>query len=227
MKDSTEAWLLVSGLLSGSADPGLADATLEHVLSLRETASSGDVSYARSQLAVRSGNLQQAFELAQQAVEENPRRIEFLTWAGRLALNLKQPEAGLEYIRRAWQLDPEDHDLALAYADLLARTGDPDGARRIMREMTQTPDVMLSRILFEIAAADRQAAAAWRWSSMTLRSRRTTRRRRRKRWITGARPSTIMAGSSPATAPWRRRSAGRSCWPSMAMWPRRGANCVT
>ncbi len=160
MEDSTEAWLLVSGLLSGSADPGLADATLEHILSLRETASSGDVFYARSQLAVRSGNLRQAFELAQQAVEENPRRIEFLTWAGRLALNLKEPEAGLEYIRRAWQLDPEDHDLALAYADLLARTGDADGARRIMREMTQTPDVMLSRILFEIAAGDRQAAAA-------------------------------------------------------------------
>lgn len=160
MEDSTEGWLLVSGLLAQSADLALADATLEHILDQRENVSSGDVFFARSQLALRSGNLRQAFELARKAVEENPKRIEFLTWAGRLALNLKLPETGLEYIRRAWQLDPENHDLALAYADLLARTGDPDGARRIMREMPQSPDVMLSRILFEIAAADRQAAAA-------------------------------------------------------------------
>lgn len=160
MEDSTEGWLLVSGLLAASGDPTLADATLEQILSQRENASAGDVYYARSQLAVRSGNLQQAFELARQAVEANPQRIEFLTWAGRLALNLKLPDTGLEYIRRAWERDPDDHDLALAYADLLARTGDADGARRIMREMKQTPDVMLSRILFEIAAADREAAAA-------------------------------------------------------------------
>lgn len=160
MEDSTEGWLLVSGLLAQSGNPKLADETLEQVLSQRENASSGDVYYARSQLAVRSGNLQQAFELARQAVEDNPQRIEFLTWAGRLALNLKLPDTGLEYFRRAFERDPDDHDLALAYADLLARTGDADGARRIMSEMTQTPDVMLSRILFEIAAADREAAAA-------------------------------------------------------------------
>jgi tetratricopeptide (TPR) repeat protein len=160
MDDSTEGWLLVSGLLARSGDPALADSSLEHVLSQREGASAGDVFYARSQLAVRSGNLQRALELAGKAVDESPKRVEFLTWAGRLALNLKQPETGLGFIRRAWKLDPEDHDLALAYADLLARTGDADGARKIMREMTQTPDVMLSRILFEIAAADRRAAAA-------------------------------------------------------------------
>ena len=101
MEDSTEGWLLVSGLLAQSADPALADDTLEHILDQREGASSGDVFFARSQLALRSGNLRQAFELARKAVEENPKRIEFLTWAGRLALNLKLPETGLEYIRRA------------------------------------------------------------------------------------------------------------------------------
>jgi len=158
MGDTTEAWLLVSNLLSQADDPALADETLEHILAQRDGASSGDVFFARSQLAVRAGNLRSAFELARQAVEQNPERIEFLTWAGRIALNLKLPETGLEYIRRAWQLDPDDHDLALAYADLLARTGDADEARKVMSEMAQTPDVMLSRILFEIAASDRTAA---------------------------------------------------------------------
>lgn len=160
MDDSTEGWLLVSNLLARSADPGRADATLEQILAQRENASSGDVFYARSQLAVQSRNFQQAFELARRAVESDPQRLEFLTWAGRLALNLKLPETGLEFIRRAWELDPADHDLALAYADLLARTGDEEGARDVMREMDQTPDVVLSRILFELAAGERNAAEA-------------------------------------------------------------------
>lgn len=160
MDDSTEGWLLVSGLLSRSGDPARADATLEQILEQRENASSGDVFYARSQLAVQSRDLRQAFELARRAVESDPERLEFLTWAGRLALNLKLGDTGLEYIRRAWELDPDDHDLTLAYADLLARSGDAEGAREIMSGMMQTPDVLLSRILFELAAGERQAAEA-------------------------------------------------------------------
>jgi tetratricopeptide (TPR) repeat protein len=160
MGDSTEGWLLVSNLLAQSADPARADATLEQILAQRENASQGDVFYARSQLAVKAGELRQAFELARRAVESDPERIEFLTWAGRLALNLKLPEAGLDYIRRAWELDPEDHDLTLAYADLLARSGDAEGARAVLSGMKQTPDVLLSRILFELAAGEREAAEA-------------------------------------------------------------------
>jgi len=158
MDDSTEGWLLVSGLLARSADPVQADATLEQILSQRQGASSGDVFYARSQLAAQSRKLQQAFELARQAVEQDPQRVEFLTWTARLAINLRLPDTALEYVRRAWQLEPDDHDLTMAYADLLARTGDRDEARKVMREMTQTPDVMFARIMFEIVAAERAAA---------------------------------------------------------------------
>jgi len=160
MDDSTEAWLLVSGLLARSADPVQADATLEQILQRRQTASPADVFYARSQLSAQSRKLQQAFELARQAVEQEPERIEFLTWTARLALNLQLPDTALEYVHRAWQLDPKDHDLTMAYADLLARTGNPDESRRVMSEMTQTPDVMFSRIMFEIVAADQSAALA-------------------------------------------------------------------
>jgi tetratricopeptide (TPR) repeat protein len=160
MNDSTDAWLLVSGLLARSADPERADAVLEHILAQREGASAGDVFYARSQLAVQSRQLEKAFELARQAVEQDPERVQFLAWAARLALNLDLPETALEYIGRAWRLDPANHDLALAYADLLARTGDRDAAREVMRNMQQTPDVMFSRIMFEIVAAERAAAVA-------------------------------------------------------------------
>jgi len=158
MEDSTEAWLLVSGLLARSADPVQADATLEQILQVRQHASTADVFYARSQLAAQSRKLQQAFELARQAVEQDPERVEFLTWTARLALNLQLPDTALEYVRRAWRIEPEDHDLTMAYADLLARTGRQDEARKVMAGMVQTPDVMFSRILFEIVAANQPAA---------------------------------------------------------------------
>lgn len=133
---------------------------LEHLQSVRENANSADVYFARSQLAVSARDLEQAFEYARRAVELNPERPEFLTWAGRVALNLKLQDTGIEYIRRAWELEPDNHDLALGYADLLAKNGDPDAARKVMQGMQQTPDVMLSRVLFELAAKNRSGAEA-------------------------------------------------------------------
>jgi len=158
MDDSTEAWMLVSGLLSQAGNPAQASDILEEILTSRGTPDNGYSMFARSQLAVRSQNIRRGFELARQAVEMDPDQVDFLTWAGRLALNLKLTETGLEYIRRAWQLDPEDHDLTLAFADLLARNGSGEEARTVLRDMPQTPDVMLSRILFELSAKDRPAA---------------------------------------------------------------------
>jgi len=160
LNDSTDAWLLVSRILARASDPVQADVVLEELLARRPEADEADVYYARSQLAVTSGDLKQAFELARRAVELNPERTEFLTWAGRIALNIGLKDTGLEYIRRAWELAPEEHDLALGYADLLARNGQPDAARKVMEEMRQTPDVMLSRILFELADNKRSRAEA-------------------------------------------------------------------
>jgi tetratricopeptide (TPR) repeat protein len=160
MEDSSEAWQIISNLLAQSGNPQRADRMLNDILAEREGVAEADVLHARSQLAVRAGQPEQAFELARRAVELEPKRIEFITWAGRLALSLKLQEMALEYFRQAWRLDPEDHDLSLAYADLLARTGNPDAARKVMREMPQSPDVMFSRILFELAAQERSAAEA-------------------------------------------------------------------
>lgn len=160
MEDSTEAWQIVSNLLAQSGNPQRADRMLNDILAEREGVAEADVLHARSQLAVRAGQPEQAFELARRAVELEPERIEFITWAGRLALSLKLQEMALEYFQQAWRLDPQDHDLSLAYADLLARTGNPDAARKVMRDMPQSPDVLFSRILFELADQERGAAEA-------------------------------------------------------------------
>ncbi len=158
MGNTTEAWILVSTLLSRSADSEKASVLLGNVLASQGAVNNGDAVFAQSHLAVRSGDRNGAYELAEQAVELEPERIEFLIWAGRLALNLNQLGAGLQYVKKAWKQNPGDHDLALAYADLLSRTHRVVKARQVMANMQQTPDVMLARILFEINVEDRDRA---------------------------------------------------------------------
>ncbi len=158
MGNSTEAWIKVSSLLARTGNTEKAAAVLQNVLVRNGNVDNASAMFAQSQLAVQERQFEQAYVLAQRAVELQPTEIEFLTWAGRLALNLNRTGDGLNYIERAWQQVPEDHDLALAYADLLARTGQADKAREVMQGMPQSPDVMLSRILFEIK--DRKMEAA-------------------------------------------------------------------
>ncbi|MBT8057775.1 MAG: tetratricopeptide repeat protein [Gammaproteobacteria bacterium] len=158
LEDSPDAWLLVSRILTLSGEPDQADATLLHLQGQRADADPADVYFARSKVAASARELEKAFEYARQAAELDPERVEFLAWAGRVALNLDLEETGIEYVRRAWELDSDNHDLALGFADLLARTGREGQARKVLEGMTQTPDVMLSRILFELSAQNRVAA---------------------------------------------------------------------
>ncbi len=158
MEDTTEAWLLVANVLAQAAGPEQADGMLEQLLTTRGTADDATALFVRSHLAARLQDLNRAFEMARQAVELKPEQVEYLSWAGRLALNLKLTETGLEYVRRAWRVAPDNHDLSLGFADLLARNGHEEEARTVMSEMPQSPDVMLSRILFELASKKRTAA---------------------------------------------------------------------
>ena len=157
-EDQESAWLQISRVLGRSASPEKAVKVLDHLLTEQNAQTSAMGFYVRSQLAMRTGEPGKALELARQAAERAPDRIEFLAWAGQLALNQRDIEGGKDFIRQAWELEPDDHDMTLAYADLLARTGETDAARKLMRDMKQTPDVMLSRILFELAAEDIPAA---------------------------------------------------------------------
>jgi tetratricopeptide (TPR) repeat protein len=116
------------------------------------------VYFARSKLALQGRRLQDAFEFARRTVELYPDRLDYLTWAGRVALNLKLTPTAIEYVRRAWRLEPDNQDVAMAYADLLARDGQFETARAVMQGLPSAPDVMLSRILFELAANNRLEA---------------------------------------------------------------------
>jgi len=156
--DKEAAWAQVSKLLARSPSPDKAMKVLDNLLSESGEEVSASGLYAQSQLAVRAEEFAKAYELARSAVEKEPGRVALLSWAARLAIAQGDKQAGMEYMRRAWEVQPDDHDLTLAYADLLARDGQADAARKLTREMKQTPDVMLTRILFELSANEPAAA---------------------------------------------------------------------
>ncbi len=154
MDDRAKAWSLIATLLGQTPHPEKASKVLQSLLSRHGDQENADALHAQSQFAARSGNRDRALGLAELAIAVEPERIEFVIWAGRLALSLEKPDQALDYFGRASALSPDDHDLALAYADLLARNGQEDTARATMAGMKQVPDVMLSRILFEISAEE-------------------------------------------------------------------------
>jgi tetratricopeptide (TPR) repeat protein len=156
--DKDAAWSMVSSLLGRSGSPEKAMKTLQSLLETNGETDNAAGIYAQSQLALRLGDLNQAYDYAQRAVELNPEQQNYLLWAGQLARRLEKADQALEYTRRAWELNPRGHDITLAYADLLARNNQPDKARELMLNMEQSPDVLLSRILFELSADDKAAA---------------------------------------------------------------------
>lgn len=158
--DKAATWSTVSGMLARSDSPEKATKVLDSLLAAEGESESAAGYHAKSQLAARSGNVDMAYDFAQKATELQPVNVEFLIWAGRLALNKGNTEDGIQFMKRAWEVHPDDHDLALAYADLLARSGRREEARKIMTDMKQTPDVMLTRILFELSAGEKSAAIA-------------------------------------------------------------------
>lgn len=158
--DRDDAWLMVSNLLAQAADPRKANELLGRLLEAAGGLDNADALFLKSQLLARMGEFTEAARLADEALVLTPERIQLLTFSGRLALSLEDLDKAVEQFGRAWALDPENHDLGLAYADLLARAARAEEARSVMESMDPTPDVLLSRVLFEITAEEPARARA-------------------------------------------------------------------
>lgn len=158
--DKDAAWGMVANLLGRSASPEKAARSLDSLLEAEGEEDNPAGIFAQSQLAARLGDFEQAYVLAARAASLDPGRQNYLLWAGQLASQKDDKEQAIEFVRQAWELNPRGHDITLAYADLLAKNDQPEKARELMREMDQTPDVLLSRILFELTAQNNAAALA-------------------------------------------------------------------
>ena len=159
-EDREESWGMVSSLLAQAGDPRKALDILNTLVNDYDGDGNKDTLFVRSQLLARMGEFQPAMDLANRALEQMPERVELLTFSGRLALSLDDLPLAVERFGMAFEVDPDNHDLGLAYADLLSRQARADDARAVLESMNQTPDVLLTRILFELTAQEPDRALA-------------------------------------------------------------------
>ena len=158
--DPEDAWSMVTTLLAQANDPRKANEILKSLMESQGGLGNADAIFVQSQLLARMGEFEEAARLADQAIGLTPDLVPLLTFRGRLALSLEDLDTAVERFGQAWAIDSDNHDLGLAYADLLARAARADEARQVMESMEQTPDVLLSRILFEITAKEPERARA-------------------------------------------------------------------
>lgn len=156
--DQELGWNTVIALLAPIDDQARADRILERLLEEFDGRSNVSAMYARSRLAANFGDLDQAVELADQAISMEPGRADILAWSGRLALNLGDSELATSRYRQAWQASPDDEQIAMTYAELLKRNDDVKGAQAVLAQLPDTPEMRFARIIFAMDSGDRENA---------------------------------------------------------------------
>ena len=151
-------WDIVIALLAPVDDQDRAFKILDRLLEEYEGGSNVSTLYARSRLAANFGDLEGAFELANQAITLEPERADLLAWSGRLAINLGNQPMALSRYRQAWEANPSDVQIAMAYAELLKRSDDLVAAQAVLAQLPDTPDMRFARIIFAMDAGDRENA---------------------------------------------------------------------
>jgi tetratricopeptide (TPR) repeat protein len=158
--DQSHAWEMIATLLSRAENPQKATAVLERLLMHRGSEDNMHALYAQSQLAARTGNLINARELAEMAIVLSPERAELLVWAGRLAVSQGDNDSAIDHYGQAWNLDPVDRDVSLAYAELLNRSGSASRAQQVLEGLPDTPEVRFTRIAYALQAGDQELASS-------------------------------------------------------------------
>ncbi len=153
-------WGIVIALLAPVEDQVRAYKILDRLLEEHDGGSNVSALFARSRLAANFGDLEEAFELANQAIKLEPERADLLAWSGRLAINLGDEPMALSRYRSAWEASPSDVQIAMAYAELLKRSDDLPAAQAVLAQLPDTPDMRFARIIFAIDAGDRENAEA-------------------------------------------------------------------
>jgi tetratricopeptide (TPR) repeat protein len=156
--DPLGAWNTVASLLSVSVHPEKAEQILDRLIEENEAQENPYALFAGSQLAARTGNLEQAVSLSDQSVALAPDQAELHAWAGRLAANTGREADAAEHFGKAWALQPEDRSYALMYANLLRQNGEMDKANEILGELPDEPELRFTRIAFSLESGDRPLA---------------------------------------------------------------------
>ncbi len=156
--DQARGWGIVVSLLAPANDQGRANKVLDNLMKDADANASVDALYARSQLAARTGKLEQATVFIDQAIALEPARTDLLSWSGKLAVNRKDMDQALQRYRQAWKISPDDPSIAMAYAELLKREQDPRAAQAVLAGLPDTPEMRFARIAFSLEMRDKAFA---------------------------------------------------------------------
>jgi Flp pilus assembly protein TadD len=156
--DKALGWRIVTSLLAPAPDQARATKVLDSLMKDFGADSNVDILIARSQLAARNRNFEQAVILANTAIELDPENTDSLIWAGRLAISMGNDALALSRYRQAWKTIPQDRQIAMAYAELLKRNNDLTAAQAVLAQLPDTPDMRFARIVFALDANDRDTA---------------------------------------------------------------------
>jgi tetratricopeptide (TPR) repeat protein len=151
-------WAIVIALLAPVSDQVRADKVMESLLDKFDARLNVDALIARSQMAARLGELDKAKEFSDKAIEQAPDRADLLAWSGRLAVNMGDKSLALKRYQQAWQLAPDDPQVAMSYAELLKRNKDKEAAQKVLAQVPDTPDMRFARIVFALDVDDRENA---------------------------------------------------------------------
>lgn len=156
--DREEGWSIVISLLAPVEDQGRANKILDRLLEDVGGGPDAGALYARSRLTASFGDLNQAFDLADEAIKLAPDRADLLAWSGRLAVNLGEQTLALSRYQQAWEAEPGNEQVAMAYAELLKRNDQLQAAQAVLAQLPDTPDMRFARIIFAMDAGDMDSA---------------------------------------------------------------------
>ena len=156
--DQTQGWRIVIALLAPANDQVRANKVLDNLLKDFDAESNVDALFARSQLAARTGDLDKATDLINKAIVLETGRADLYAWSGRLAVNNGNQSLALKRYRQAWQADPEDQVITMAYAELLKRNDDIATAQSVLAQLPDKPEMRFARIIFALDTGDRKGA---------------------------------------------------------------------
>ncbi len=105
---------------------------------------------AQSRLAAKLANLQLARELSVAAANTLQESTNAQIWAGRLAISAGDMPAATPFFKQAWKIEPENEDLAIAYAEMLHRQKRVLEADSVLASLPQTGSVIINRMMFAV-----------------------------------------------------------------------------
>jgi len=157
-----EKWQHITGVLARSASTENARDLLQQLIDKYQlngnTPAVATGKLAQSQLAAKLGDMPLAMQLGQEAALGLKDDAQAQLWVGRLFIASEKLPESTRYFQRAWEINPTEEEIAMAYAEVLHRQDNTVKANTVLAGLAQTDRVLLNRIVFATVERDQPRA---------------------------------------------------------------------